>query len=290
MTAIETSSDQANTLRQLGLSRAARGRPPIVAIASGKGGVGKTVLSVNLALRLARSGTRVLLVDLDPGLANIDVHLRLTPRFTVHDLLESRCSAEEAVLVASNGLLLVPGGSHSVEGSTALSETNRRDEPREILERLEPLFSHVDIVLLDTGAGLGPWVMGALDIADQQIVVTQPDPASVTDAYALLKTLHRSHPDARPELVVNRVQDRGEAMLTATRIRGVTKRFLGFEPELLGWLREASAVTFSIRNQTPFALSLREHHPVMLDLAGICARVISRVGGARRRDLHSAEQ
>ena len=281
-------SDQAATLRDYAMRRESGPTPPVFAIASGKGGVGKTVLSVNLALRLAKSGTRVLLVDLDPGLANIDVHLRLTPRFTVHDLIADRCKAEEAVLVAANGLLLVPGGSMSSGSDEEAPESARREEPHEILQKLAPLFPHVDVILLDTGAGLGPWVLGALDIADERIVVTQPDPASVTDAYALIKMLRRSHADAEPELVINRVRDRGEAMLTATRIRGVAKRFLGFEPELLGWLREATAITFSIRNQTPFANELKDTHPAMQDLSGIVAKLLTRIGPRQQRVRQAA--
>ncbi|PIE22954.1 MAG: ATPase [Planctomycetota bacterium] len=281
-------SDQAATLRNYAKHRESGHRPPVFAIASGKGGVGKTVLSVNLALRLAKSGTRVLLVDLDPGLANIDVHLRLSPRYTVHDLLEDRCKAEEAVLVAAGGLLLVPGGSLSSTYGSDAPESARQEEPRRILSKLTPLFPHVDVILLDTGAGLGPWVRGALDIADERIVVTQPDPASVTDAYALLKMLRGSHADARPELLINRVRDRGEAMLTATRIRGVAKRFLGFEPELLGWLREATAVTFSIRNQTPFANELKDSHPAMQDLSGIVAKLLAKLGTGQKRSRQAS--
>ncbi|MFQ5505648.1 MAG: AAA family ATPase [Planctomycetota bacterium] len=253
-----------------------REKPPVLAVSSGKGGAGKTIVAVNLALRFAAQGVRTLLVDLDPGLANVDVHMRLAGRLNLEDILLDRCQAEAAVMVGPSGLLIIPGGK---DGRLIQDDS----VPRRILGRLSPLFSRVDLIILDTGAGIGSWVLGSVEEADQPLIVTQPDPASVTDAYALLKLCRRRRPDSRPALVVNRVKDRREATLTATRMRRVAKRFLAFEPELLGWLHEDPAVTVSVKNQTPFFMELPREHRLVLDLGAIAAQTMSRLGIASCR-------
>ncbi|GEM_PF-1919904 len=250
--------------------------PKILAIASGKGGTGKTVLSVNLAFQFQRMGLRVLLVDVDPGLANIDVHLRLQAKRTTRDLLEGTCSAEEAVLIGPKGVWIVPGGNMGTnqdpeEQAPATDPYNPKAMDR-LIQALRPLFKNIDIVLLDTGAGIGPWVLRAIEHADQTLIVTQPDPASVTDAYALLKLARRRRPDKKPALIINRIRDKREALLTASRLRKVGKRFLSFEPDLAGWLHEDERIDLSVKNQLPLSLKLDTEDPIYLDLAGCAAK------------------
>ncbi len=265
-----TVQDQATTLRRL----KTRSAPPVLAITSGKGGAGKTVLAVNLALRFAATGTRTLLIDLDPGLANIDVHMRLHANYTVDDVLAGRCEPEDAVLVGPSGLLVVPGGS-AFESATHAHAS--RGEPARLLTLLASILTTIDLVILDTGAGIGPWVIGALELADHSIVVTQPDPASVTDAYAIIKLSRRLQPNRTPALAINRVRDKREALLTATRLRKIAARFLSCEPELLGWLHEQPQITNSVKNQLPFLLDLPTAHRSVLDLGGLHARIAGRV-------------
>lgn len=271
--------DQATTLRRMtARPETVRGQLPVLAVTSGKGGVGKTVLAVNLALRFAATGTRTLLIDLDPGLANVDVHMRLAAPRTVDDILAGRCTAEEAVLVGSRGLMIIPGG--NLTGPRADSALAReRNGPARLLEAIGPLTSSVDMVILDTGAGIGPWVLGALEACTRALVVTQPDPASCTDAYGVIKISHSLRNDSVPGLAINRVRDKREALLTATRLRKVSKQFLGFEPELFGWLHDQPDVTTSVRNQVPFLLDLPTSHRAVLDLAGIQARLAGRITG-----------
>lgn len=286
--------DQAASLRELAIrKRNTAGRPPVICVTSGKGGVGKTVMSVNLALHLAARGKKVLLVDLDPGLANVDVHMRLRGEFNVHDILERRATAQEAVIVAANGLWIIPGGT-AAHRDTKLGTVEERDNlhqsrfgPRRVLEALEPLYSKVDMIFLDTGAGLGPWVLGSLEVTDHCLAITQPDPASVTDAYALLKICHRNGFTCTQDLIVNRVRDKQEALITASRLRKVTKRFLAFEPDLLGWLHDLPEVTRSVKEQSPFAIELTAQHQAKKDLAWIAARVMERIGTQRRALMKS---
>ena len=250
--------------------------PKILAVASGKGGTGKTVISVNLAFQFQRMGLKVLLVDVDPGLANIDVHLRLQATRTTRDLLEGKCRAEEAVIIGPKGLWIVPGGNMGTHGDPGeqapATDPYNPKAMDQLIQALRPLFSKIDLVLLDTGAGIGPWVLRAVEHADQTLIVTQPDPASVTDAYALLKLARRRRPDRAPALIVNRVKDKREALLTASRLRKVGKRFLSYEPDLAGWLHEDERIDLSVKNQVPLSLALNSEDPLYLDLAGCAAK------------------
>jgi flagellar biosynthesis protein FlhG len=171
-----------------GTQAARLARPPIVAIASGKGGVGKTVLAVNLAIQLGRCGYRPLLVDLDPGLANADVHLRLHPPLTLRDCLEQTATPEECVIAGPGGMRLLPGGS----GVSAMARLTGEAEGA-FWRSLAGVFGDCGVVIIDTGAGIGPGPMGAIARADHLILVTTPEPPALTDAYALLKlvTLER---------------------------------------------------------------------------------------------------
>ncbi len=275
--------DQAATLRILSgkkkedreRSHSSTKRPRIIAMASGKGGTGKTVLSVNLAFQFQRMGLKVLLVDVDPGLANIDVHLRLQAERTTRDLIEGRCRAEEAVLIGPRGLWIVPGGNMGTQldaGEQQGGDPYNPESMDKLLQALTPLFSKIDLVLLDTGAGIGPWVLRAVERADQTLVVTQSDPASVTDAYALLKLARRRRPDRSPALIINRAKEKREALLTASRLRKVAGRFLSFEPDLAGWLHEDPRIELSVQNQVPISLALDHEDPLYLDLAGCAAK------------------
>lgn len=266
---------QAKTLAELSRKRAMQPLPTakILTVCSGKGGVGKTVVAVNLALRFAATGLRTLLIDLDPGLANVDVHMRLTSRYDVDDILEEACQPEEALLVADRGLHVLPGGRASEAERARLLSIREASGPRRLLEAMSRFLRTIDVVVLDTGAGLGPWVQGAIAVADRTLVVTQSDPAAVTDAYGAIKVAHALRPDREAALLVNRVANKDEAILTATRLRKVASQFLGFRPEFFGWMHDHAAVVTSVRDQLPFALRLDDQHPTQRELAAISARL-----------------
>lgn len=272
--------DQAATLRRL-VAAKKHGQAQVVAIASGKGGAGKTLLSVNLGLELASRGRRVLLVDLDPGLANVEVHLRLPQGPRMSEVLTGKLRVEEAYVESAFGLKLLGGGHLSSLGGDEIRDElphlGSADTPRRILELIRRSSERFDIILLDAGAGLGPWVRQTLAEADQALFVTQPDPASVTDAYALLKLCHIDGLDCTRALFVNRAQDRDEAMLTATRVRTVTRRFLDLEPELQGWFLEDPAISASTHTQVPFRLHLPPEAPARRSLACLAATLLARL-------------
>lgn len=260
-----------------GGDRADPGRPrpaPWVTVTGGKGGVGKTLIAVNLSLLAARAGYRTLLLDLDPGLANVDVHLRLHPTHAVEDVLSGACPLDPALLTGPSGLRVLAGRS----GSTRLLETDGTALGA-ALQALAPTVRDFDLVVCDTGAGIGPAVMAALQRADLALAVTQPDPSSVTDTYALCKLLQqRARP--LPGLVFNRVRSRDEALSSSGKLAAVCRRFLDREPPLLGWLREDRAIEQSVRTQHPFAL-LGAGEPLE-DLRALLACTTSRLPGLRR--------
>ena len=203
---------------------------PWVAVSGGKGGVGKTLVAVNLAVLIARAGYRALLVDLDPGLANVDVHLRLAPGFTIEDLASGTCTTEAAILEGPGGLSVLAGRS----GSAKLASGDL-DFLEATMDAVASAARAFDVVICDTGAGIGPAVLATASRADLVMAVTTPEPSSITDTYAMCKVLHRADRPL-PSLVVNRARSREDAMRTASKLSSVCERFLGHGTALLGWL------------------------------------------------------
>jgi flagellar biosynthesis protein FlhG len=197
----------------------------ITAVTSGKGGVGKTFVAANLAAALARAGQRVLVLDADLGLANLDVVLNLAARITLHDVFTGRATLDEALQPAPGGFTVLLAGSGLVEYSRMTPEV--RDKLLDVIAQVRPRF---DQVLLDTGAGISDVVLFTVSLADEVLVVATPEPTSLTDAYATIKVL-ASTQAARPmRLLVNQVQRKGEGRAVHRQLQLVLDRFVS--PEL----------------------------------------------------------
>jgi len=193
----------------------------ITAITSGKGGVGKTFVAANLAAALARTGERVLVLDADLGLANLDVVLNLAARVTLHDVFTGRATLDEALQPAPGGFSVLLAGSGLVEYSRMTPEV--RDKLLAVIDQVRPRFDHV---LLDTGAGISDVVLFTVSLADEVLVVATPEPTSLTDAYATVKVL-ASTQAARPmHLLVNQVQRVGEGRAVRAQLQQVVDRFV----------------------------------------------------------------
>lgn len=240
---------------------------PWLAIAGAKGGVGKTMLATNLALLLARAGYRPLLVDFDPGCGNVGVHLRLGATRDLEDVAAGRCAPHEALLDGPGRIRVLLGRS----GSTALTEV-LPPQLDALLRAVSAAAAGCDVVVVDTGAGIGPMTLAAAARADLTLCVTTPDVSAVTDTYALCKVLHqRARP--LPQLVVNRTRSRDEAMRTAARLATVTRKFLATETRLCGFVGEHADVERSIREQRPLALA--GDGPCLDDLQSVCAAALA---------------
>lgn len=197
----------------------------VLAITSGKGGVGKTFVSSNLAAALARRGLRVLVLDADLGLANLDVVLNLYPKTTLHDVFTGKAKLEEAIIKAPGGFSVLLAGSGMVEYSRLTPEV--RDEFLRVMESLVPRY---DVVLLDTGAGISDVVLFAVSLASEVLLVVTPEPTSLTDAYATIKVLVGQQKRQNIRMIVNQTARPGDGRAITVQLQQVVDRFVPGEP------------------------------------------------------------
>lgn len=221
----------------------------VIAVTSGKGGVGKSNIAVNLALALAQRGQRVLIIDVDLGMANVDLLLGCNYAYNFNHLLSNTCSISEIVAQGPGGILYISGGS----GIQNLADLSER-ELFSITSQLAQLDDLADIILLDTGAGIARNVLHFVTCADEVVVVTTPEPTAITDAYAVVKATaaQRSQPLIR--LIVNRVHSENEASLVMKNFTLACQRFLGVSLVELGFVAEDDSVGKAVRRQQPFLL------------------------------------
>ena len=217
-----------------------------VAVTSGKGGVGKSNLSVNVALELAARGRRVSLLDADLALANADVLLGLNPSYHLGHVLSGQRQLKEVVVEAEGGVRLIPGGS-GVEELANLSQS----EHRRLVSELRAMEDDSDFMIVDTAAGIGGNVTGVLRAATEVIIVTTPDPTAVVDAYATIKVLHRHAPAKPVWLVINDVVGIGDAEQIFAQIRSAAARFLNHKIEHLGTIPRDPELAEAVREQVP---------------------------------------
>lgn len=222
--------------------------PRVIAVTSGKGGVGKSNLVVNLGLALARQGLKVLLIDADLGLGNLDILLGLTPRHTIHDVLARRKSLAEVIVQGPAGMKILPASS----GIPEMAEL----EPQQklfLLNELDHLGEDLDVVLIDTGAGISRNVLFFNLAAQEILVVATAEPTSITDAYALMKVLALQHGERRFRLVVNGVPHPEDGQVVYRTLLKVTERFLGQDVSLeyLGVVPHDEALGRAVLKQQP---------------------------------------
>jgi flagellar biosynthesis protein FlhG len=223
-------------------------RARILAVTSGKGGVGKTFMAANLAAALTRQGERVLVLDADLGLANLDVVLNLFPKVTLHDVFTGKCTLEEAILPAPGGFSVLLAGSGLVEYSRLTPEV--REQLFKVIETVAP---HFDRILLDTGAGISDVVLFAVSLADEVLVVATPEPTSLTDAYATIKVLVTQQARRAIRLVVNQVSRVGEGRVIRGQLQQVVDRYV--TPLIEG---PDNAVKLDLLGEVPIDLAVRE--------------------------------
>lgn len=197
----------------------------VIAVTSGKGGVGKTFVSANLAAALAKRGHRVLVLDADLGLANLDVVLNLYPKITLHDVFTGKAKLEEAIVRAPGGFSVLLAGSGMVEYSRLAPEVRE-----DFLRIIGGIVPHYDVVLLDTGAGISDVVLFAVSMASEVIVVATPEPTSLTDAYATIKVLVGQQKRQTIRMVVNQTARIGDGRAITTQLQQVLDRFVVTEP------------------------------------------------------------
>jgi flagellar biosynthesis protein FlhG len=225
-------------------------RARITAVTSGKGGVGKTFITANLAAALAARGQRVLVLDADLGLANLDVVLNLSPKLTLHDVFTGKCTLDQALIEVSGGFTVLLAGSGMVEYSRLTPEV--RDKLIDTLNAVAPRF---DRVLLDTGAGISDVVLYTVSLADEVVVVATPEPTSMTDAYATIKVLASTQGRRHVRLLVNQRVPGTDGPGVAAQLQRVVDRHVspGLEEplvlELVGDVPSDPAVRDAVRRR-----------------------------------------
>jgi flagellar biosynthesis protein FlhG len=198
----------------------------VIAVTSGKGGVGKTFVSANLAAALAKRGHKVLVLDADLGLATLDVVLNLHPQATLHDEFTGKAKLEDAILQAPGGFSVLLAGSGMVEYSRLTPEV--RDEFLRIISGLVPNY---DVVLLDTGAGISDIVLFAVSLASEVLMVATPEPTSLTDAYATIKVLVGQQQRQTVRVIINQATRPGSGQAITNQLQQVLDRFVVTEPD-----------------------------------------------------------
>jgi flagellar biosynthesis protein FlhG len=250
---MEPAMDQAESLRALvsGPRIAApqtKGRPPlrVIAVTSGKGGVGKTNITANLAVLAARTGRRVLIIDADLGLTNVEIVFGLKPRYHLGDLLERSLDIDDVLLEAPNGIRILPGSS-GLQNLTQLDS----DQKRRFLTAIDAVEDKFDLVIVDTGAGIGDNVLFFVGVAQEALLVVSPEPTSLVDAYAAVKVLSQKAGVRHFNVVVNNVVDELPARQIFHKLTSVTSRFLTANMRHLGYVPRDENLHRAIMAQRP---------------------------------------
>ncbi len=227
---------------------AAKGR--VIAVTSGKGGVGKTNIVTNLAIALASLGERVMILDADIGLANVDVLLNQYPRFNIGHVLLGMKKLEEIIVAGPGGIQIIPGGSGMVD----MRRLGRHQLQRFIRE-LAKLQYQTDWLLIDTGAGISYDVISFALAADEIALIVTPEPTSLTDAYAVMKYMIEVDPRAKINLILNRVSGSSEAKQVKDKMVMAGQKFLNYNLGYWGYVLEDQELVKAVKRQTPLIIA-----------------------------------
>ena len=259
MTVIDQAEKLRDMVKQKNMTENPVELPPdltarIIAVTSGKGGVGKSNITLNLAIAFAKQEKRVVILDADFGLANIEVLFGIVPKYNLGHVFAGERSIDEIITEGPLGVKLVSGGS-------GIRELANFDDRRMsvVIEKLAYLDTISDIILIDTGAGISDTVINFIRASGETIIITTPEPTSLTDAYAVVKTVHGDDgPKPAFKVLVNRAESDAEAEEVFGKISKVSKHFLGIELEDIGYVPYDINVLKAVKKQEPVMLSFPE--------------------------------
>lgn len=249
-------ADQAEKLREMvrtknGNSGNGSKKTRIIAVSSGKGGVGKTNISINMALAYAQLGKKVIVMDADLGLANVNVVLGVIPKYNLYHLIRKQKTMREIILDTNYGIKIVAGAS----GFSKIANLSEEERTNFITELSE--LSTADVIIIDTGAGVSGNVLSFIAAADDALIVTTPEPTAITDAYGIIKIIATeiNNLGMGLKLIVNRVKSVTEGKKVATRVINIASQFLNLKVDYLGCVYEDQAVQAAVIKQKPFLVS-----------------------------------
>ena len=288
MNVTATTGDQADSLRQLATSvkkqrkvaatakgAAERKGIRVISVTSGKGGVGKSNVVVNLALALAQRNKQVLVIDADLGLGNIDVLLGLTPDYTLNDVFTGRKRLAEIIVEGPGGIKIIPAGS-GLPDFTSLG----LEERVKIMDELDALEEEFDLLIIDTEAGISQNVTYFNSASQEIVVVVTPEPTSITDVYALIKLLATRHAERYFKVLVNMARDTDDALQVFAKLSNVTSRFLDISLDYLGCVLKDDSLVDAVRTQRP-VLALHPDSPAATCFTTLARRVLENAGERR---------
>jgi flagellar biosynthesis protein FlhG len=241
--------DQAESLRKLINNEQQENKntaTKIITVTSGKGGVGKSNFVVNLAISLQNKGKKVLIFDADLGMGNDDVLMGLYPKYNIFDIINSDLEIKDIIIEGTNGVNLIPAGS-------ALSKAQELDEGEKklFIEKLETLDEY-DYILMDTGAGVNKDVLSFIAASEELIIITTPEPTSLTDGYSLVKATDHYKLKTKAKIIVNKAFTKEEGQETYDKFNRAVRKFLEIDIEYLGCILEDRKLILSVRQQKPF--------------------------------------
>jgi len=247
--------DQAEKLRnltqyQFNTSNALKKGPRTIAVTSGKGGVGKTNMVVNLAIELGKMGKKVVVLDADIGLANAELILGMAPNYSIYDVFNNQKTIEQIAVEGPYNVKLIPGGT----GFRDIVHL-RESQIERINDSLHKYVEDYDYFFIDTGAGISKNVLGFVAAAQEVIVVVTPEPTSLTDAYSMIKILAIFKIHSSVHLIINRAVNSSEVNQTRRKMDMVTGKFLQVDINHLGCVYEDSNVAKAVKGQQPFVIS-----------------------------------
>ncbi|MBR1930406.1 MAG: MinD/ParA family protein [Lachnospiraceae bacterium] len=246
-------TDQAEQLRIIKANQQSRPLARVIAVTSGKGGVGKSNLAINLAIQFRKMGKRVIILDADFGLANIEIMFGTVPKHNLGDLIYQGKKIREIITWGPMDVGFISGGS----GIAGMSNLNR-DYLAYIIQNLVELDAIADVVIVDTGAGIADAVLDFLVASGEILLVTTPEPTSITDSYSLLKALYR-HPRFREDMtkvkmIANRVEKEAEGQILFNKLNAVVTRYLKIPMIYLGSIPQDNQIIKAVMQQQPVSM------------------------------------
>ncbi len=246
--------DQADTLRKMVSETETKPEARVITVTSGKGGVGKSSISLNLAICLSRLGKRVVLLDADFGLANIEVMLGIRPKANLADLMFRGKDLKDIITDGPENVKFISGGS----GIQELAKMNR-DQVIYLTKKLVELDEYADIIIIDTGAGISDSVLEFVASGNEVLLVATPEPTSITDAYALLKALNRksefSKSSTTIKMIANRVKSESEGRVLYENLKNVVNKFLNISLQFVGSIPQDEQISKAVMRQKPVTIS-----------------------------------